>query len=78
MQTNLATVIGWVIVVLIGAFGITVLVKIWSGAIDLSGLLSETSGPAGTASKASGMQTYQKRASSRSVESLSFYLWSIA
>ena len=41
MQTNLATVIGWVIVALIGALGVTVILKIWSGAIDLSGLLAE-------------------------------------
>src|SRR5262245_43582512 len=41
MQTTLAAVVGWVVVALIGAIGLTVILKIWSGAINLAGLLAE-------------------------------------
>lgn len=53
MQTGLAMVVGWVIVAFIGALGLTVLVKIWSGAIDLAGLLAEARDGSGAPTKAS-------------------------
>ena len=45
-MTTLYLACGWIICILIGLFGATVLWKIWSGDIDLSDLISETNGGA--------------------------------
>src|SRR5215467_11591420 len=45
-MTTLSLVSGWIICILIGLFGATVLWKIWTGEIDLSDLISETNGGA--------------------------------
>ncbi len=45
-MTTLYLACGWVICILIGLFGATILWKIWDGTIDLSDLISETNGGA--------------------------------
>jgi|SRR5215471_16053700 len=46
MQNAPAIAAEWIIVVFIAALAAVVLLKIWSGAISLQGLLSEPAGPA--------------------------------
>jgi hypothetical protein len=45
-MATLIVVCGWIICILIGLYGATVLWKIWSGEIDLSDLISEANGGA--------------------------------
>jgi hypothetical protein len=44
MQTTAALVAEWIVLIFIAGIGGIVLVKLWMGTIDLSGLLSEPSG----------------------------------
>jgi hypothetical protein len=53
MQTNLATAIGWVIVAFIAGLALTILVLIWTGKIDVVGLLAEQTDTPGASPKAS-------------------------
>jgi len=46
MQTATALIAEWIVLVFIAGAGAVVLVKLWSGSIDLGGLLSEAADPA--------------------------------
>ena len=45
MHTTPALAIEWILVVFVAAVALIILVKMWSGAIDLSGLISEPPEP---------------------------------
>lgn len=45
-MSGLSLLAGWIICGFIGLFGLTVLIKIWTGAIDISRLISEVNGDA--------------------------------